>query len=262
MIKPTQISAEDIKWIEEKVGSVHSIKILTSGLTNNCFKVKTQTGLFFVKKFNLSRLDKQAIQNEQQVRQWAESVNLSPLTFFYSQTLNLLIQRFEVAGDLASSNLAMDDKIQQVATCLARLHQQALQPHTKLTKQDLTHESSLLIARAQRSTADYKNLIQLCKKLDENSQLNCLCHGDMSFQNLLLGSENKIIDWEYARLAEVEYDLASSIVINQLTLAQQQSLIEKYQAAMANKRISIDKITDYQIVFTEINKLWHLSESD
>lgn len=258
----------ELDWLTVKLGDIISVSPITAGYTNQCYWVKSKAhnqkssqANWFIKRFNPDRLTTSELKAESQVRQWAENNALSLITQYSNAHLGLLVQAYCPKGDLHSDIRPVSQKIIILAAQLALIHQTPINNSlsaslvSDVTSQNLYQDVMALIAKNRLSKNDLTHLLEQTSIADNQSNRNCICHGDLSFQNILNTQPHTVTDWEYARLAEVEYDLASAIVINQLTDMQANELIAHYQD-LNSCGLSRDKIRRYRDIFTQINALW------
>lgn len=84
--------------------------------------------------------------------------------------------------------------------------------------------------RGQFETADLRDAIErLCHFVEADGVEKVLCHNDMCDSNIVVSpSEVRIIDWEYAGLADPAYDVCSFIVGGEHSRDQVDRLLELY----------------------------------
>ena len=122
------------------------------------------------------------------------------------------------------------------------------------------------------------HILPLIEQVDDN-QLT-LCHGDLNFNNLIVDqlSSGRLIDFESACLAEVEFDLAMLVAVNLLTDIDLNHLVSQYRESrrnilLTNQSIkcqyqesddvaSTKKVTRYLFFCYLINGLWYLLEDN
>ena len=75
-----------------------------------------------------------------------------------------------------------------------------------------------------------------------------LCHGDLSVGNILFGKTPKLIDWEYAGMADKYFDLAS--------VCESFKLDEAYFLRAYGGKIDFKKLEVYKEIFTLLSKEW------
>lgn len=78
------------------------------------------------------------------------------------------------------------------------------------------------------------------------------CHADLHHRNLIGADELRLLDWEYAGVAEAYFDLASFAQSNDLTPEERTPLLEAYGAAIEDS----DRLSLYCVLFDWICVLW------
>ena len=133
----------------------------------------------------------------------------------------------------AMSRLALIDKLGEL---MADLHQVDV-THANIeapTLSLLTHwqgyweQLSAGSDELWRKRAIFAQQIEMLTPIWRDTELNCLCHHDLSLQHIA-SLENKVIyDWEYGAIGCRFFDLAHAIEVNQLTMAEQCQLLQRY----------------------------------
>lgn len=237
--------------IQQNFGSILTIEPINKGYSNQCFKLQVlnssnQQQNLFVKSLN--NKDVAHIQHEQQARCIAEKAMLTPKCLLQNAQQKLLVIEY----------VQMDTQacIQDIALLLACTHgidSQLVQIHQQyIIAQRLAADIQAL---APADKLD-KTLLELAQQLDNECTNLVFCHGDISRDNILKTRDKTyLVDWEYARMASAEYDLAASICINQLNATEQKQLVDEYQK---HSQCSINQalLQQYIQVFEYLNKLW------
>ncbi|WP_017444628.1 phosphotransferase family protein [Gayadomonas joobiniege] len=246
------LPAAQYQFLQTHFNGIQHISRMPVHSSNLCLKVKANTGdLYFVKYYKAaSQIDN--IRTELALVNWAAKADLGISSLHFDSSLKLAIFPFLQATDLASQPILLSDKINRLACLLARLHQVKQAPPKNLQQQKLLQD---LKANSSKLSID-RQILALAKHLDQSQGPSVVCHGDASFANILCRQTDLLIDWEYARLAPVEYDLASAICINQLSFEASQQLLEAYQTA-SGKQICRHRLKNYQSVFQILNQLWY-----
>lgn len=81
-----------------------------------------------------------------------------------------------------------------------------------------------------------------------------LCHNDLHSKNILFYKKNiKFIDWEYAGVNDLYFDLVSIIIEYKLNKKDESSFLKAY---FYRKKINLKKITAYKIIYKELWRVW------
>lgn len=268
------LTADELLWLSRlNLGKIVSVQPLVCALTNHVFLLtddKAQQIVF--KRLNLNARDRQARARELAVQKLASERGLSPEVL--GECEHYRAQSY-IKGKVLDSSAVDHHFIELLAAQLQIIHQlpakhaqpQRLAGELLLLKKQLNKQRNKAVAEKR-----FQHFLQLATELDKSSPKDTLCHGDLSFNNLVQAESGqiKILDWEYAVLACPAYDLASCCAINGFTSAQQIQLINHYyrlhteplplSLAQLQKECAL-----YRSVFACLNQLWQLcfqSESE
>ena len=78
------------------------------------------------------------------------------------------------------------------------------------------------------------------------------CHADLYHRNLIEAEGLRLLDWEYAGVAEAYFDLASFAQSNDLTPDERSALLEAYGLAVEDA----ERLAHYCVLFDWICVLW------
>ena len=182
---------------------------LTGGLTNRCWKVVTQSGDCFVwrsntsitKAFSISRFQ------EYQILTAIEDSHLAPKALHINEQ-GLLVEWIE--GESLSNELSFDSLLKM----MIKIHQLdttrvPVAPFNFTARVD--HYWMLL--REELRSDDYLDIYQQWRGVPSLADVgNTLCHFDLAGYNMVKHADgNRVIDWEYAAIADPRLDLTLSI---------------------------------------------------
>lgn len=182
---------------------------LTGGLTNRCWKVVCSQGKAYVwrpttlitKAFSISRYQ------EYQILKAIEFCQFSPTALLVNEQ-GLLVEWIE--GEALTEQLSFDALLRMQV----RIHELAVKnipvvPFSFTARVDhywMQIKPDLKTEQVRALYEDWRNP----PNLSEVAQ--CLCHFDLAGYNMIrTESSNKVIDWEYAGIADPRLDLALSI---------------------------------------------------
>ena len=172
--------------------------------------------------------------------------------------LSILVTRFVERPALASSDA---ENIDAVAGALRQLHNRTWTPNQSSIHVLWTPEATLenlgqqcidlLPDNSPAAALINQNLKPLLERpWPEN--LEALCHGDLNPGNILMGTNGVVlIDWEYARLANPCFDLASYIESHHLSDAATKTFLQAYGC-----EIDPAELEAYRLAFRLIDILW------
>jgi thiamine kinase-like enzyme len=227
-----------------------SISKITSGLSQQCFKVTADNKIYFAKTISDS--------TEVSVAVSAGKSGLSPRVIYHDY--HWLITNFIDADNLELKTIATKDKINQAIKLMVQCHQLKVKP-VELSAKDiiksllntpyyLTLQKTALLALADSILAP----------LNESKNSVC-CHGDLNFSNILINIEKStwLVDYECACVAPIEYDLAMFIAVNSLASDEITLVIEQYELQSS---VNVDpKLLNHYLLFCYfINALWYFNQ--
>jgi len=103
-----------------------------------------------------------------------------------------------------------------------------------------------------------KESLRELKKIEQYPKKLVLTHHDLNPKNIIFTKNNiKIIDWEYAGVNDLFFDLASVCYEFNLSKEQQQLLLNTYFKKITKKDIS--KLKSYKIIYKNLCLLWFKS---
>ncbi len=261
-----QLNPKIISFIQEHFGPIQESHFLAKGLSNDNYHLVLQTknklkNSLFVKQLKQNHIEPEQRIMLQDIHRHCYKQGLSSKLLLTNDKLKLEVHEYCPEPNLEKHKCPPLDKLQILATVLINLHSTdiSIMEASSLPFQALHNNLKTLAQQSKQQLP--KSILKLAKDLDQQAQdngtHNVLCHGDLSFSNILVAAKIKIIDWEYARLAPPEYDLAACICINRLNEHDSQILIDSYSNHAPNDYQLLPKlIKQYIEIFTTLNKLW------
>lgn len=228
---------------------VENISIITSGLSQHCFKVNADNKVYFAKTINDTA--------EVSVAACASESGLSPNVIYHDQ--HWLITNYIDADNLALSTLSADDKVKYALKLMVQCHQLNVTP-AELSAKDIiksllnNQHYPTLQKKAFLSFADF-----ICPPFN-NSENGVCCHGDLNFSNVLMNKAQRtlLVDYECACIAPLEYDLAMFIAVNSLTSNEITITIKQYERQSA-VYVDLTLLNNYLLFCYFINALWYFN---
>lgn len=255
------------EWVEQhSTREIIKIEHLTQAITNVVFLISfsDKSELIF-KRLNKTALTKNERRNEVLVHQRAFESGLSGKMIAVSELYCL--QEY-IQGESLNGAEITTENLSCLATQLSRVHQL---PFCDVVNQNLTKAVLHYCSNNNNNQPDQqcfdKNLA-LAKHLDSTSTLDCLCHSDLSFTNLVKNEKQEIyiLDWEYAVRGSRAYDVGICCAINELNTLQRALLVDEYYAKN-KQQIKQERDTfkaeceDHTSLFDYINVGWHLQHN-
>ncbi|MBO9490637.1 phosphotransferase [Endozoicomonas sp. G2_1] len=244
---------------------------------------------FVVKDFSESDLQ---LRVEHEVQFLLDGSNLSAKVCYVDR--RIIISQFLQGPLLSNPRFTESERLNYSVNALVQLHQlptSGLNQVKKLKPKALIDSflRQMELKRASLPAAHHQfiqqqviacldwcldHILPLIKHVDD-SQLT-LCHGDLNFNNLIVDqqSNGRLIDFESACLAEVEFDLAMLVAVNLLTDIDLNHLVSQYRESRRNillknqgikcqyqesdDVVCAKKVTRYLFFCYLINGLWFL----
>lgn len=247
------LNHESLSWLHNQLGDLKKVIPLTHNHTNRCFIVyPKQHPAVFIKQLNFQILSQQSLLNEHASRHWAQQIQpqITPNTLYENTQLGLIIDELIITSNTQT-------KLSDLVNLMSPLHQQKLPAQASIIKQQIYPDIQALLSKLKLPEQKFTSLLNQAKILDNNQQATCICHGDLSFDNILNAEQLYLIDWEYARIAEPAYDLAACILINHFNKDAQQQLITQYcQFNSQPQQATFKRVQAYLKVLKALNQLW------
>lgn len=226
---------------------IETIVPIIAGLSSHCFQINADSKTFFAKKITA--------ENEVNISLHAASNNLSPQVIYHDQ--HWLINEFIIGKNLALEPQPIAKKTIIAIKLMAQCHQMTVKP-IKLKPIMITSE---LIENTSCSNKQKTKLLQTAKQLSaqlEHTKHLVCCHGDLNFSNILIDPEENayLVDFECARAAPAEYDLAMFIAVNNINKNQTSTIIEHY-IKYAQIDIDLTLFNHFLDFCYFINGLWY-----
>ena len=255
------LTTEELAWLSSlHLGEITKVQQFSNALTNHVFLLTIENELQIVfKRLNSKARDLDMREKELAVQHMASARGLSAKVIADCQHYRVVQY---IAGDVLSDSALTGETIEQLALQLRLIHQL---PAKYAAPQALADELLKLNNQLNQDIdqSEFCYYWRLATQLDANSAKDTLCHGDLSFNNIIQMSDGqiKILDWEYAVLACPAYDLAACCCINGFNPEQQAQLIEHYYLLHKNHlSLSLAQLQEntalYYSVFTYLNELW------
>lgn len=252
---------KELCWLKKQgIDNLVKTTKFNNALTNEVFLITNSDAKNYVfKRLNENARSEEDRQAEFLVQQLVSEHHFTSRVIAHNKRYKL--QQY-IEGELISKDA--DNVLECLVNQLSHIHQL---PALHAPKQRLAFEL-LRLHKQLKGAIDnsvFEKMLLLAKHLDQSCPMDTLCHGDLSLNNVLIGSDNKLytLDWEYAVIACAAYDLAFCCCINAFTDEQSYKLIKHYYQQDPKLSIqsfdSLQKQCDlYFQVFTYINELWSL----
>jgi thiamine kinase-like enzyme len=207
---------------------------LGGGITNHNYRVDVD-GESFVLRIIGAKTDMLGIDRQDEYRANLEAgrLGIAPEVIYFIQPEGYLVTRFISARPIPPEEIRKPENTQAVASMLQRIHK--MPPITGTFDAFRIVESYTEIARRFQVTfpANFDWLIselhQAEKALLRNPYQPAVCHNDLLNENFLLqGDRIFLLDWEYAGMGDIYFDLANFSVNHGLSDEQDRWLLDCY----------------------------------
>jgi aminoglycoside phosphotransferase (APT) family kinase protein len=188
---------------------------------------------------------------------------IAPRPAAYDQSAGLLVTEYIAdAAAVGPDEIRKPKRIRQIAGLLGRLHRTAVDAPIFDPEACARRYFARLGGLAGLSPSDRQraeDLLELAASPDPGSP--CLCHNDLTADNILFGRAPMLIDFDYAGLAPPVFDLASVTVMNDFTLAQERELLNAYDHD-AESRFNAAEFAKVQRLIRLLSHFWSLASPD
>lgn len=220
-----------------------NISVLSGGITNRNYRVETG-GEVFVLRISGEKTDLLGIDREQEyiANRAAAGIGIAPEVVHFIRPEGYLVTRFVEGEVLSKENLSQPEMIILVAKALRRIH--AL-PAIEATFSPFRVVETYKDTARQHHVAfpaDFDWMLGIMWSIEE-SLLKApfsprLCHNDLLTENFLDDGDLRILDWEYAGMGDVFFDLANFAAHHELSETGERVLLETYFDEVTSPRIA------------------------
>jgi Ser/Thr protein kinase RdoA (MazF antagonist) len=242
------------------LGPLRGIEPLPSGADGQSYRVTAGAGRFVAKLF---APDSQVLLGPGE--QFAllgrlAAAGIAPKPAGLDEARRLLVTEFvEDAAAVGAGELRRPERIGRIAGLLKALHRVPADiPAFAPARYAERYVDRLggLERLAARDRKRYDELKELAVDLDFRS--TCLCHNDLTADNLLLGVRPKLIDFDYAVIAPASVDLASLVVMNGFSSREESALLAAYFEG-AGSPFSLPEFARVQRLVRLLAHFWSLA---
>ncbi len=230
---------------------------LAGGLTNKNYRVEVGAESFVV-RVSGANTELLGIHRDQEhaATLAAASIGVAPEVIYFIQPEGYLVTRFIAGKPLPPAEMGQEANLRRVAETLKRIH--ALPPIAATFSPFRIVEAYDETARRFGVTAFPANYAWLRERLAEVEAAFLkelpdprLCHNDLLNENFLDDGNLRIIDWEYAGMGDVFFDLANFAVNHGLNDEQDRLLLDAYFAPARPRQRARHKLMKIMSDFRE-----------
>lgn len=210
---------------------------LAGGITNRNYRVNVNDESF-VLRISGQNAELLGINREHEyaAHSAAAALGIASEVFYFIRPEGYLVTRFLHARPLPPEEIKSPDNIRRVATALRRVH--AMPPIPGRFSPFRTIESYAETARrgGVSPPKDFEWLDQRMREAEasvrEINSTSQPCHNDLLNENFLDDGRIRILDWEYAGMGDMFFDLANFAVNHNFEEEQDRFLLECYFGAV------------------------------
>jgi len=228
---------------------------LTGGITNLNYKIETG-GKAYVLRITGADTDKLGIRRDVEYAANLEAgkLGVAPEVVYFIEPEGYLVTRFVNGKKIPPEEMIRSENIRRVATKLRTFHQNA---PALAGEFDVFRRVEMLTATSKKNNckfpADFDwiqyKMRQVEAALMQDPYKPTPCHDDLLNLNFLDESGNlRIIDWEYAGMGDIFFDLSNFSHHHRLNDEQVKVLLQTYFGAVTPK------------LFARLKLMWPMSE--
>lgn len=253
---PTTLE-EAIGRVSQWHGKAIATSVLSGGITNQNYKVEVG-GESFVLRVGGNNTELLGIDRAQEnaATRAAADVGIGPEVLEFIQPEGWLVTRFINGRPVPPPEMGQPENLRRVAQLLQRIH--ALPPITATFSPFRIVETYEATARRLGVNTFPENYTWLRARLNEVEMAFLrepftprLCHNDLLNENFLDDGSLRLIDWEYAGMGDVFFDLANFAVNHNLNDEQDVLLLEAYFAPVLPRHRARHKLMKIASDFRE-----------
>jgi thiamine kinase-like enzyme len=209
------------------------ISPLEGGITNRNYRVDVGGESFHLRLAG-ENTDMLGINREHefQAGRMAGELGIAPEVVYFIRPEGYLVTRFISGRPIPPEELRQPENIQQVVEALRKIHSMPEIPGVFNSFQVVRNYTEIAQRYNVRFPERFDWLIRQMKAAESALLTQGLtpgpCHNDLLNANFLLGEELYILDWEYAGMGDIFFDLANFSNNHELTAEEDHLLLECY----------------------------------
>lgn len=215
---------------------MHLTRLENQGYNNTNYCLMSTQQSYLIRVFGHNALERK---HEFKVAKKAFAKGIAQRPLLLDRPNNLMIARF---GEGAHRSTLTHKELQRLARTLRTLH--------SISYQQKPYDMSKAYKKPLQ-----KRAFLLFKKLHMLRKDNVLCHHDLNPKNILFHQQKvTFIDWEYARINDRYFDLASICVEFKLTKKEIHLFLRTYFTC--KEIYDLKKLDLYKKVYTIVCEMW------
>lgn len=234
---------------EDCDGDHVSLTRLNFGLSNDNFELQCGSRHFLLKAYR-SEIPEAALRIQQELAQ-SEQVTTNPIAWHITKRVAL----FEFwPGEIYSGQ-----QWQRVIPSLVKVHKSASRDESQNGRWCIDVPALLSDIAPHTPLSDEFDMHRVINSLSTYPRFSAYCHNDLVRENILCnGRDIRLIDFEYAGLHDVYFDLAALAVSLKLAKSQAEAMLEHYHLLMMPAHSPLmDKLSDYRLAYLSLSIDWY-----
>jgi len=215
-------------------GKAFEVEPLGGGITNHNFKV-TVAGEAFVLRIGGKNTELLGIDRgiEHAAARAAADAGVGPDVTAFVEPEGYLVTRFVEGRPIPPEEMRRPQTIERVATTLRRIHDSPPIPGRFDAFRVVEVYRDTARQHGVEIPARFDALKRLADEIErlrvKHGRVACPCHNDLLNANFIEeDGEIRIVDWEYAGMGDVFFDLANFSINHEFGLEENQNLLEAY----------------------------------
>ncbi len=237
----------------QKIKSFSLLK--NQGFNNINYLVKTSSKNYVFRVFHSNDTLNRKLEYKIQKKAFLQNIAAKP---YYLEKNSYLIYKY-IKG-IHKTKLEKKH-LKALIKSIKKLHQIPLNKKYKDNLQELkdNFKSYKLSLKDKKNHKQIKKGIKEIKKLKKYPFQKVICHYDLNTKNIIFKKDKVIfIDWEYARVSDIFFDLASICIEFKLNRKTQLCLLKFYFKKI--KKQHLKKLASYKLIYKLLCKLWFKKE--
>ena len=247
---PQLANADDLK-----------ITPLSGGITNHNFRVDTGRKSYVLRiagaDTNLLGINRE---HEYAANMTAGKLGIAPEVIYVIQPEGYLITRFIAAQPFPQEDITQPDNLRRVMEIVRQIHSMPEIPGTFSVFRTIESYTKTVQDFKINFPEKFECLIECMREVESvlmtDPEPLCPCHNDLLNANFLIDDKIYVLDWEYAGMGDVYFDLANFSDHHELSDKQDLWLLECYFGEVDDTNIAHLKIMKVMSDFREA--LWAL----
>jgi thiamine kinase-like enzyme len=237
-------------------GRAVAIEPLGGGITNRNFLADPGGGERFVVRIGgkdtaLLGIDRRA---EHEASVVAAGLGIGPEVVAFDERAGYLVTKYIEGRVMPVDEVRRPENLRAMARTLRHIHDGPPIPGRFDAFRVVEAYSSTAAGRGMRSPDGYADALELAHRIERarGPQPRRPCHNDLLNANLVDDGERiRIVDWEYAGMGDVFFDLANLSVNHELSDDENAILLAEYSGALRDRDVAALRLMRFMSDFRE-----------